>query len=120
MKLSLSSPAMVAVILVALVAIQSAQAWSPQQEQEATIKVTEKGYEPAQLKLQLGVPARLTFVRETENTCGTEVIFPDYDIERVLPLNERVVVEFTPQESGEFVFTCGMNMLRGKLVISEN
>jgi plastocyanin domain-containing protein len=31
-----------------------------------------------------------------------------------------VVVEFTPQESGEFVFTCGMNMLRGKLVISEN
>ena len=117
MKLSLSSLAIVAVILVA---IQSVQAWSPQQEQEATIKVTEMGYEPAQLKLQLGVPVRLTFVRETDNTCGTEVIFPEYDIERVLPLNQEVVVEFTPQESGEFVFTCGMNMLRGKLVISEN
>jgi len=117
MKLSLFSLATVVAILVAA---QPVQAWSPQQEQEATIKVTEKGYEPAQLKLQLGVPARLTFVRETNNTCGTEVIFPEYEIERELPLNERVVVEFTPQESGEFVFTCGMNMLRGKLVISEN
>lgn len=117
MKLSLS---LLAIFAITLVATQSVQAWSPQQEQEVTIKVTEKGYKPAQLKLQLGVPARLTFVRETDNTCGTEVIFPEYDIERVLPLNERVVVEFTPQESGEFVFTCGMNMLRGKLVISEN
>jgi plastocyanin domain-containing protein len=26
-------------------------------------------------------------------------------------------VEFTPQKSGEFTFTCGMNMLRGKLVV---
>ena len=88
--------------------------------QEATIKVTEKGYEPAELKLRLGVPARVTFVRETNNTCGTEVILPEYDIERALPLDEPVVIEFTPQKSGEFVFTCGMNMLKGRLVISEN
>jgi plastocyanin domain-containing protein len=31
-----------------------------------------------------------------------------------------VVVEFTPQKSGEFAFTCGRKMLKGKLVISEN
>ena len=117
MKLSLSSLASLAVILLA---IQFVEAWSPQQVQEATIKVTEKGYEPAELKLRLGVPARVTFVRETNNTCGTEVILPEYDIERALPLDEPVVIEFTPQKSGEFVFTCGMNMLKGRLVISEN
>ena len=113
MKLSSSSLASLAVLLLV---IQG----SPQQVQEATVKVTEKGYEPAELKLRLGVPARLTFVRETDATCGTEVVFPEYDIERALPLNERVVVEFTPQKSGEFAFTCGMKMLKGKLVISEN
>ncbi len=113
MKLSSSSLASFAVLLMV---IQG----NPQQLQEATVKVTEKGYEPAELKLRLGVPARLTFVRETDATCGTEVVFPEYDIERALPLNERVVVEFTPQKSGEFGFTCGMKMLKGKLVISEN
>ncbi len=113
MKLSSSSLASLAVLLLV---IQG----SPQQVQEATVKVTEKGYEPAELKLRLGVPARLTFVRETDATCGTEVVFPEYDIERVLPLKERVVVEFTPQKSGEFTFTCGMKMLKGKLVIAEN
>ena len=113
MKLSSSSLASLAVLLLV---IQG----SPLQVQEATVKVTEKGYEPAELKLRLGVPARLTFVRETDATCGTEVVFPEYDIERVQPLKERVVVEFTPQKSGEFTFTCGMKMLKGKLVIAEN
>ncbi len=113
MKLSSSSLASLAVLLLV---IQG----SPQQVQEATVRVTEKGYEPAELKHRLGVPARLTFVRETDATCGTEVVFPEYDIERVLPLKERVVVEFTPQKSGEFTFTCGMKMLKGKLVVAEN
>ncbi len=113
MKLSSSSLASFAVLLMVMQG-------NPQQVQEATVKVTEKGYEPAELKLRLGVPVRLTFVRETDATCGTEVVFPEYDIERALPLNERVVVEFTPQKSGEFGFTCGMKMLKGRLVISEN
>ena len=107
-------------LVVVLLAIQSVGAWSPQQVQEATIKVTEKGYEPNQLKLRVGVPARVTFVRETEATCGTEVVLPEYDIERKLPLDEPVVIEFTPQESGEFGFACGMNMVKGKLIVSEN
>ncbi len=113
MKLSSSSLASLAVLLLV---IQG----SPQQVQEATVKVTEKGYEPAELKLRLGVPARLTFIRETDATCGTEVVFPEYDINQVLPLKERVIVEFTPQKSGEFGFTCGMKMLKGKLVVAEN
>ncbi len=47
MKLSSSSLASLAVLLLV---IQG----SPQQVQEATVKVTEKGYEPAELKLRLG------------------------------------------------------------------
>ena len=48
MKLSLSSLASLAVLLLT---IPSLEAWSPQQVQEATIKVTEKGYEPNELRL---------------------------------------------------------------------
>ncbi len=32
--------------------------------------------------------------------------------------NEAVVIEFTPDESGEIAFACGMNMLRGTVVIN--
>ena len=40
----------------------------------------------------------------------------DYGIKRELPLNESVTVEFTPRK-GEFTFACGMNMVKGKLIV---
>gem|GEM_PF-1022581 len=87
------------------------------QIQTVTVRVTDGGYEPASLELTRDVPARVTFVRESKTTCGTQVVMPEYDIKRALPLNEPVVIEFTPRKSGEFAFTCGMGMLRGKVVV---
>jgi plastocyanin domain-containing protein len=56
-------------------------------------------------------------VRTTDKTCGTEVVFPALGIRRPLPLNEPVVIEFTPKSFGEIAFVCGMNMLRGTVVV---
>jgi RND family efflux transporter MFP subunit len=85
--------------------------------QAVTVTLNAKGYQPASFKLKQGLPARVTFVRKVEATCGTEIVIPEYDIKRELPLNEPVTVEFTPNKSGEFTFACGMNMLRGKIVV---
>lgn len=85
--------------------------------QAVTVKVTAKGFQPEQFKLRLGVPARLTFVREVEVTCATEIVLPALDIKRELPYKEPVVVEFTPQKKGEMSFSCGMNMVRGKIIV---
>lgn len=85
--------------------------------QSAAVKLTERGYEPAAVKLRRGVPARLTFTRRVSATCATEVVLPDYGIRRSLPLGEPVTVEFTPEKAGEFTFSCGMGMLRGSLVV---
>ena len=41
----------------------------------------------------------------------------DYWIARDLPAHQTTPIEFTPSKAGEFTFTCGMNMLRGKLVV---
>ena len=62
--------------------------------------MSEQGYEPAKVTLRAGTPARITFVRTTDKTCGTEVVFPSLNIKRALPLNEPVVIEFTPAEVG--------------------
>jgi len=55
-------------------------------------------------------------VRKTDETCAKEVVIKDYSINRKLPLNEPVTVEFTPRK-GEFAFACGMDMIKGKLIV---
>jgi predicted dinucleotide-binding enzyme len=85
--------------------------------QTVEVLVNEQGFEPARLMLRVGTPARITFVRTTDKTCGTEVVFPSLNIKRALPLNEPVAIEFTPANSGETAFACGMNMLKGVVVV---
>jgi RND family efflux transporter MFP subunit len=85
--------------------------------QTAKVVVSERGYEPAKVTLRVGTPARITFVRTTDKTCGTEVVFPSLNVKRTLPLNEPVVIEFTPAKSGDIAFACGMNMLHGTVVV---
>jgi RND family efflux transporter MFP subunit len=81
------------------------------------VEVTGSGYTPDSVSARAGEPLTITFIRRTEATCGTEIVFPDLKITRPLPLNEPVEVTFTPEKSGEIRFTCGMDMFRGKVVV---
>lgn len=80
------------------------------------VTVTEKGFEPGRISVSGAQPVRITFVRTTDNTCAKEIVVPAHNIRRALPLNEPVVVEL-PQKRGEVAFACGMNMLRGAIVV---
>jgi RND family efflux transporter MFP subunit len=82
---------------------------------EATVEVSSKGFTPDSVSLKAGVPAKLIFIRKDTKNCATEVVLPDYGIKRTLPLNQPVVIAFTPKP-GELTFACGMNMLSGKVV----
>ncbi len=84
--------------------------------QEAMILV--KGaYNPDVIVVEHGKPVRLTFRREETAACSEKVIFPDFHRSAELPEGEQVPVEFTPERPGEYEFTCGMGMLRGRLVV---
>ncbi|MCY7346161.1 MAG: cupredoxin domain-containing protein [Pyrinomonadaceae bacterium] len=89
---------------------------------EGAVKVTvsSDGYEPASIKVKKGQPVKLAFTRTDANNCGGEVVFAKQNIRKKLPVGETVLVEFSPTEAGEINFACGMNMMRGKLVVSEN
>lgn len=84
--------------------------------QEVTITV-HGGYEPAEVRLRKGVPARLVFDRQETSGCSEEVVLPDFGIRRFLPAFQKTTVELTPEQAGSFEFTCGMSMLRGRLVV---
>jgi plastocyanin domain-containing protein len=86
--------------------------------QVVDVAVGKMGYEPARIALQAGIPARLVFTRTVVSACAEEIMVPAFGVEPTdLPLNEPVAIEFTPDESGEFAFACGMDMMRGQLVV---
>jgi len=90
------------------------------QEQTARIAVTTNGFESSSINLRPNVPASVTFIRQTDQTCAKSVLIPEYKINQELPLNKPVVVTFTPARTGEFGFACGMNMFKGKVIVREN
>jgi plastocyanin domain-containing protein len=81
------------------------------------VTVSTDGYEPKSIAVKKGQPVKLAFFRKDEENCGDEVVFPKLNIKKKLPVGETVTVEFTPEESGEIGFTCGMDMLRGKVLV---
>ena len=83
-----------------------------------TVKVTvnRQGFSPSTINVEKGSPLTLVFYRATREGCGTEVMFPSLNIRRNLPLKRNVTVKFTPKETGEISFSCGMNMMKGKIV----
>lgn len=83
------------------------------QEVVVTVK---GGYDPAVIQVRHGLPVRLVFDRQEESGCSEEVVFPDFRIQRFLPAFARTAIEFTPEQPGTYEFTCGMRMLRGKVV----
>jgi plastocyanin domain-containing protein len=82
------------------------------------VKITVKGgYSPDVVVVRKGVPVELDFYRDEASSCTEQVVFPDFGISRALPAFETTPVRFTPDREGEFTFTCGMSMVRGKLVV---
>lgn len=82
------------------------------------IKVTVKGgYSPDVIVVKEGIPVRLEFYRDEASSCTEQVVFGDFGIAKNLPAFQTTPIEFTPDKIGEFTFACGMNMVRGKLIV---
>jgi plastocyanin domain-containing protein len=81
------------------------------------VDVTVKGgYQPSAIVVKAGQPLVLNFTRRESTPCGEEVVLPDFGRRVHLPENKTVPIEVVPPEPGEYEFTCGMNMYRGKLI----
>ena len=75
------------------------------------------GYTPDTILVQAGKPVRLQFYRDETADCSERVVFEAFGINQALPAFQTTTVEFTPTTPGEYPFRCGMNMLKGLLVV---
>jgi plastocyanin domain-containing protein len=82
------------------------------------VRITVKGgYTPDTILVQAGKPVRLLFYRDETADCSERVVFEAFGVNQLLPAFQTTAVEFTPETPGEFPFRCGMNMLKGLLVV---
>ena len=79
----------------------------------------EKGYHPAHIQLQKGIPAEITFHRATPSNCYKEILFEEEGILEPIGVDEEKTIRFTPQELGEHEFSCGMKMQKGSYTVVE-
>ena len=84
------------------------------------IRITaDKGYHPAHIQLQKGIPAEITFHRVTPSNCYKEILFEEEGILEPIGVDEEKVIRFTPQELGQHEFSCGMKMQKGSYTVVE-
>ena len=70
------------------------------------------------IKVKKGEPMTFVFERKTDKTCAKEVIIhvdEGNEIEKKLPLNQPVEVAVTFPKSGDVVYACGMDMVKGSI-----
>ena len=79
--------------------------------------VVEGGYTPEMISIPKGKTTKVNFIRKDPTSCLEEVVLGDFKVRKYLPLNEKVTVELTPQQTGEFTYSCGMNMYHGKIIV---
>ncbi len=80
--------------------------------------VIDGSYKPNRIEIHEGERVRLKFVRKEYNACTKDVVFPQLNIRRELPPNKPVLIDLPALAVGEYEFKCGMNMVRGTLVVT--
>jgi Cu(I)/Ag(I) efflux system membrane fusion protein len=83
------------------------------------VKVLVKGrYYPDSVHVRQGERVRMKFYRDEDADCTNEVVFESLNIRRRLPARETTTIEFRADTPGEIPFTCGMGMIRGKIIVA--
>ncbi len=81
------------------------------------IVVSKDGFTPNEVNLSAEKGVKLAFLRVDSENCGDEIVFKDLNIRKKLPVGEVVTIEIPKDKKGEINFSCGMDMMKGKIVV---
>ncbi|MFA4834286.1 MAG: sulfite exporter TauE/SafE family protein [Patescibacteria group bacterium] len=87
--------------------------------QTVKMEVSYSGYKPNTLYIKKGVPVRWIINVKQLTGCNSAIMIESLGIKKNLEKGENII-EFTPPEGvSEIKFSCGMRMIWGKFVISD-
>ncbi len=103
-------------ILAAMILASAQLSFASAAKQEVPLIVTEKGFEPSEIKVKPGSHVVLKVTRKTEQTCATNIVVKEKKIKKELPFNKEVIVDVGILKKGKITFACGMDMISGHVV----
>jgi uncharacterized protein len=87
--------------------------------QEVGMVVDSGGYSPNSFIIQKGIPVRWNVNVKQLTGCNQELVMNEYGVDVKLKQGLNVI-EFTPTRDGPITFSCGMGMLHGSFLVTEN
>lgn len=85
--------------------------------QEIDLKIGASRYSPNIIFAKKGIPLKINLYADENAGCAREIIFPDFNIDKIVPAGGKEIIEINPIKEGEFKFRCSMDMIRGKLIV---
>jgi plastocyanin domain-containing protein len=92
----------------------------PNADGSVPITVGKDGFQPKSVTFKKGAPGTLIFTRTTDETCATEVVFPQLDIKKDLPKDKPVAITVPTDKAQTLTFQCGMGMYKSAVVVAPN
>lgn len=86
--------------------------------QVINMDVDASGFKPNSFVLKKGVPVKWKINVKQLTGCNNEIIAKEYGMDIKLKQGLQTV-EFTPDKTGNFGFSCWMGMLRGSFIVTE-
>ncbi len=73
------------------------------------------------ITVQKGIPVKWTIRAQKGdiNGCNNEIIIPKFNISKKLKEGDNII-EFTPTETGTFMYSCWMGMIRSKITVVDD
>ncbi|WP_144550027.1 cupredoxin domain-containing protein [Bacillus sp. X1(2014)] len=82
------------------------------------MEVTTQGYTPNVIRVKKGVPVELEINNPLDSTnCISTFMIPDFNINNVNLKTGTTKLTFTADHSGEYTFSCGMQMFKGTIIV---
>lgn len=86
--------------------------------QEIDLRISALGYSPDTIIAKKDIPLRINLYADKDAGCAREIIFPDFNLDKIVPVGVKETIEINPIKTGEFNFRCSMGMVNGKLIIN--
>lgn len=88
--------------------------------QEAKMDLTYDGYEPKVIFIKKGTPVRWTINVKQMTGCTSEIMIESLGISKNLEVGKNVIEFLIPEGEKEIKFSCGMRMVWGKFVVTDD
>jgi plastocyanin domain-containing protein len=82
------------------------------------VTADEHGFQPSSVSFKKGTPASLVFLRTSDDTCATEVVFPELNVKKDLPKGKPVTIDIPTDKDQKLTFQCGMGMYKSAVVVN--